>query len=136
MSRIVFNPFLLARIGRYSADVFFGILIHMHLADKKCVPCEGGTPPLESKVIAQLTTELGGSWQVVDGKKIQKQFEFRDFISAMAFVDKVADVAESEGHHPDIHIFYSKVLIELSTHAIGGLSENDFIVAARIDRMR
>jgi 4a-hydroxytetrahydrobiopterin dehydratase len=108
----------------------------MSLTDKKCVPCEGGTPPLASEKIVALLLELGGSWQMVNEKKIQKEFVFRDFVSAMAFVDKVADVAESEGHHPDMHIFYNKVLIELSTHAIGGLSENDFIVAAKIEQVR
>lgn len=76
--------------------------------------------------------ELGGSWTCMDNKKIQKKFSFPDFLAAMTFVNRVADIAEQEGHHPDIHIFYNKVTIELSTHSIGGLSKNDFIVAAKI----
>ena len=67
------------------------------------------------------------------GAKISKEYKFKDFIGAINFVEQVAEIAELEGHHPDIHIFYNKVLLELSTHAIGGLSENDFILAAKID---
>lgn len=81
----------------------------------------------------QYLSEVLG-WQMTDdGKSISRDFEFKDFKGSMAFVNKVADVAESEGHHPDIYIFYSKVKLELSTHAIGGLSENDFILAAKIN---
>jgi len=80
--------------------------------------------------------ELPEGWQILDGKKLTKEFLFTDFIRAMSFVDMMADVAESEGHHPDIHIHYNKVQIELMTHAIGGLSENDFIVAAKIEQMK
>ncbi|HEY4479304.1 MAG TPA: 4a-hydroxytetrahydrobiopterin dehydratase, partial [Candidatus Paceibacterota bacterium] len=68
-----------------------------------------------------------------DGKKISKEFKFKDFIGAINFVERVADVAEMEDHHPDIHVYYNKVVLELWTHAIGGLSENDFIVAAKVD---
>lgn len=92
--------------------------------------------PLAGADIQRYLDELsGGSWQVLGGKKIRKEFAFKNFLKAMAFVDQVADVAESEGHHPDIHIFYNTVVIELWTHAIGGLSENDFIVAAKIDEL-
>lgn len=107
----------------------------MNLRDKTCVPCEGGTAPLDAAQVARYLAELQGGWQVAEGKKIQKEFSFKNFVKAMAFVDQVADVAESEGHHPDIHIFYNKVVIELWTHAIGGLSENDFIVASKIDKL-
>ncbi|MEI7709427.1 MAG: 4a-hydroxytetrahydrobiopterin dehydratase [bacterium] len=77
--------------------------------------------------------ETPGWTMDVDAKMISKEFKFQDFIGAINFVERVADVAEMEGHHPDIHIHYNKVLLELTTHAIGGLSENDFIVAAKID---
>lgn len=107
----------------------------MDLTNEKCKPCEGKTPPLAPEDIERYMAELPDGWHVLDGKKIQKEFLFSDFIKAMAFVDRVADVAESEGHHPDIHIHYNKVLIELWTHAIGGLSENDFIVASKIEAM-
>lgn len=107
----------------------------MNLTEKRCKPCEGETQPLTSEETARYMTELPEGWHVVGGKKIQKEFLFADFVKAMAFVDAVADVSESEGHHPDIHIHYNKVSIELWTHAIGGLSENDFIVASKIEEM-
>ena len=75
------------------------------------------------------------AWIVIDDKKISRGFKFNHFNQAIFFVNKVADLAEAEGHHPDIHIFYNKVSLELSTHAIGGLSENDFILATKIDRL-
>ncbi len=104
------------------------------LASKKCTACEGGTPPLTEQEIKALSARVGG-WRVVDNKKIQRKFTFRDFKGAMAFVHSVADIAETEGHHPDIHIFYTTVLIDLWTHAVGGLSKNDFIVAAKINAL-
>mgnify|MGYP001616306343 CR=1 FL=1 len=105
----------------------------MKLQDKKCVPCEGGTPPLRKNEAKKYLAELQGDWKIVEGKKIQRELKFKDFKEAMAFVNKVADIAESEGHHPDIHVHYNRVMIELWTHAVGGLSENDFILAAKID---
>lgn len=104
------------------------------LLKKKCVPCEvGGMDPF-SRVQAESYMDKVPGWTLdKDVKRISKQFKFRDFIGAINFVERVADVAEMEGHHPDIHIHYNKVLLELSTHAIGGLSENDFILAAKID---
>ena len=95
--------------------------------------CEGGTPPLDAEKIKEYLAELGGGWEAVDGKKIKKEFKFKDFKEAMVFVNNIAETAESEGHHPDIHIFYNQVRIELWTHAVGGLSENDFIMAAKLD---
>lgn len=107
------------------------------LADKKCKPCEGGTPPLAESEVEEFMKKLPeGWWHVQDGKKLEKEFSFKNFLKAMAFVDRVADVAESEDHHPDIHIHYNKVRIELWTHAINGLSENDFIVASKIEAMQ
>lgn len=107
----------------------------MDLINKKCKPCEDKTPPLASEDVEQYMKDLPDGWHVLDGKKIKKEFLFADFIKAITFVDRVADVAESEEHHPDIHIHYNKVKIELWTHAIGGLSENDFIVASKIEAM-
>jgi 4a-hydroxytetrahydrobiopterin dehydratase len=105
----------------------------MDLLQKKCVPCEGGAMPLSIDE-ARKYLEKVPSWALSeDGKKISKQFKFQDFISAINFVNRVSEVAEMEGHHPDIHINYNKVILELWTHAIGGLSENDFIVAAKVD---
>ena len=108
---------------------------HMTLA-KKCIPCEGNVPPLGLAEIEQFKQELQSGWQVLDNKKLQREFVFKDFLHAMAFVDAVADIAESEDHHPDIHVYYNKVILELATHAIKGLSENDFIVAAQIDELQ
>lgn len=105
----------------------------MNLAAKKCVSCEGGMPPLPPGEIQKYLPELGSGWKVLENKEIKKEFTFTNFKAAMAFVNKIAEIAENEGHHPDMHIFYNRVAIELSTHAIGGLSENDFIVAAKIN---
>ncbi len=104
------------------------------LLKKKCVPCEKkGIKPFD-KAEAQKYVDQALGWVLdQDARKISKEFKFQDFIGAINFVERVADIAEMEGHHPDIHIHYNKVLLELSTHAIGGLSENDFIVAAKID---
>lgn len=106
----------------------------MDLAQKHCVPCEGGVPPLNAEKIATYMAQTPG-WKVLDGEKISHSFKFVDFKGAMAFINKVAEIAETEGHHPDIHVFYNRVNLELSTHAIRGLSENDFILAAKIDKL-
>lgn len=104
------------------------------LLKKKCIPCEDkNIKPLSRANAQDYLDELSGWSLSEDVKKISKEFKFRDFIGAINFVERVADVAEMEGHHPDIHIHYNKVLLELWTHSIGGLSENDFIVAAKID---
>ena len=101
----------------------------------KCVPCEGGTPPLPIEKVNEYKTQLNQSWQIIENKKIRREFIFKDFKESVAFVIKVAALAENEGHHPDIYIFYNKVTLELSTHAISGLSENDFILAVKIDKI-
>lgn len=101
-------------------------------ANQKCVPCEGDYPPLTKEQAEKELTQLNG-WKLDGETQIEKKFTFKDFKEAMQFVNKVADIAESEGHHPDIEIKYNKVGIELTTHAIKGLSVNDFILAAKID---
>ena len=103
------------------------------LASKKCVPCETNTPPLIPSQYEPLLKELKLDWEVVEGRKIKYEFKFKDFVKAMNFVNKVADLAESENHHPNIHIYYNRVVIDLTTHNIKGLSENDFIIAAKIE---
>lgn len=111
------------------------------LLSKHCVPCEGlpaqagGVEPFNAEQIKTYKDLLNLPWEVVDGKKIKHEFKCKDFKEAMEFVNKIADLAESEGHHPDIHIYYNKVKIVLWTHAIGGLSENDFILAAKIEKV-
>ena len=102
------------------------------LLKKKCVPCEGGALPLD-KVQAEKYMHMVPGWELSeDGKNITKTFKVKDFIGAINFVNKISEIAESEGHHPDINIRYNKVKLILSTHAIGGLSLNDFILAAKI----
>jgi len=105
------------------------------LSDKKCVACEGDQSPLEESDILKYQKELKTFWNVSENKKIKKEFVFINFKEAIKFVNTVADIAEENGHHPDIHIYYNKVIIELWTHAINGLSENDFIVAAKIEKL-
>lgn len=107
----------------------------MSLTEKRCVPCEGGVPTIKGGEIENYTCQLKSKWSVVDGKKIRREFTFPDFVAAMAFANRVAEIAESEEHHPDLHIYYGRVVVELWTHAIDGLSENDFIVAAKIDEI-
>lgn len=107
----------------------------MDLVSKKCVPCEIGTPPLNPSEYEPLLKQLNSDWQVVDGKKITREFKFKDFAESMIFVNKIARLAEKEGHHPDIYIYYNKVKIELITHNIRGLSENDFILAAKMEAL-
>lgn len=105
------------------------------LAEKKCVPCEGNVPPLGEKEIEEFVKEIADDWKVIDNKKLIREFSFVNFKHTMDFVNKVADIAEQEGHHPDMHVSYGDVKVELWTHSIGGLSENDFILAAKIDRL-
>ncbi|MGC9603025.1 MAG: 4a-hydroxytetrahydrobiopterin dehydratase [Minisyncoccia bacterium] len=107
----------------------------MDLKTKKCVACEGAETPL-TRPEAEILLKQTPGWAISeDGKKISRDFEFKDFKESMAFINKVAAIAESEGHHPDIHVFYSKVRLELWTHAINGLFENDFIVAAKVNEL-
>lgn len=106
----------------------------MDLHNKKCVLCEVGGKPLPPKDVAVLIEDLS-RWKVIDNEKIEKTWKFKNFDEAMNFVNKVAEIAESESHHPDIYIYYNKVKLELSTHAVGGLSENDFILASKIERI-
>jgi len=105
----------------------------MNLSQKKCIPCEGGTKPFTKEEIEQYNQMLKSPWEVVEEKKIKRQFKFKDFTEAMQFVNQVANIAEKEQHHPDIAIVWNKVTITLTTHSIGGLSENDFILASKIE---
>lgn len=104
------------------------------LTKKHCQPCEGGVEQLTAPQIALLIAQVP-LWQVTkSGDAIERKFKFRDFVSALAFLNRVGEIAEDEQHHPDLHLTgYRHVAIEITTHAIGGLSENDFILAAKID---
>jgi|SRR3989344_9124324 len=105
------------------------------LAAKKCVPCEGGMPTLSQEAIQVFLSNVPGWSVAADMKSISREFKFQGFKQALVFVNEVADLAEFEGHHPDIDIRYDRVKLSLSTHAIGGLSENDFILAAKINQI-
>jgi 4a-hydroxytetrahydrobiopterin dehydratase len=108
----------------------------MKLSEKKCVPCEGGVPKLSPGQAKDYNEKLNQPWEIIDDMKISRSFEFDDFVQTMKFVNKVADISEEEQHHPVMHVFYGKVTIEIWTHAILGLSENDFILAAKIEEIK
>ena len=105
-----------------------------HLADKKCVPCRGGTPPLKGKELEKLHAHVP-KWTITNEHHIQREFRFPDFKQALEFVNRVGELAENEGHHPDILLAWGKVGITLWTHKIDGLTESDLIMAAKIDRL-
>jgi 4a-hydroxytetrahydrobiopterin dehydratase len=104
------------------------------LADKKCVPCRGGVPPLKGKELAALHKSVP-QWNAVNEHHLKREFKFPDFKQALAFVNRVGDLAEEQGHHPDILLAWGKAEITLWTHKIDGLTESDFIMAAKIDRV-
>lgn len=104
-----------------------------HLVKGHCVPCEGGVEPMGDEEIEKYLSLLKSNWVSNDSKSISKEFKFKDFKQAMSFVNKAADIAEEQGHHPDMNISYKKVVVVLTTHAINGLSINDFIMASKIE---
>jgi 4a-hydroxytetrahydrobiopterin dehydratase len=106
---------------------------HCDLARKHCVPCKGGVPPLKGEALARLHRQLGNGWTITDEHYLEKEYAFRNFREALAFTHAVGAIAEQEGHHPDIFLSYGKVKIRLWTHKIDGLSESDFILAAKCD---
>lgn len=106
----------------------------MRLADKHCSDINKKNPPLGKMKMREYLSQLNEEWKIIGGKKIKRVFKFGDYLSSVEFVNKLARLAEKENHHPDIYIFYEKVEIVLSTHAVAGLSENDFILATKIDK--
>ena len=103
------------------------------LAGKQCIPCRGGVPALEGEELQSLLQQLDNGWDIVDGHHIEKLFEFGNFVDALAFTNRVGAVAEEQGHHPDIYLAWGKVRITIWTHKIDGLTESDFIFAAKSD---
>lgn len=103
------------------------------LAKKRCVPCRGGVPPLAGQELRRLQEELGGGWSVVDEHHLQKEYTFDDFAEALNFTNKVGAIAEEEGHHPDIALSWGRVELKIWTHKIDGLTESDFVLAAKAD---
>jgi 4a-hydroxytetrahydrobiopterin dehydratase len=106
------------------------------LAERSCVPCRGGTPPLDAAQQQSYLSELESGWTIVAGHHLERSFAFPDFGAALAFTNRIGDVAEAEQHHPDILLRWGEVRVTLWTHAIDGLSESDFVLAAKIDRVR
>ncbi len=104
------------------------------LAEKRCVPCRGGTPPLRGEELKALAAQVSG-WTVVDQHHITKTFRFRDFRTALDFVNRAGALAEEQGHHPDLLLAWGRVEVKICTHKIDGLTESDFILAAKTDRL-
>lgn len=107
----------------------------MDLSKKKCIPCEGGIPPLTGQEIENYLPLISDGWTVIDNSKLSKEFFFVNYTHTIEFVNKVADIANQEGHHPVLHVYFGRSVVELWTHSISGLSENDFILAAKIDKI-
>ncbi|GMU25292.1 4a-hydroxytetrahydrobiopterin dehydratase [Patescibacteria group bacterium] len=106
------------------------------ILSEHCVPCEGGIAPLTRELSLPMLQEVPG-WQLsADAKQLSRTFAFRDFPEALSFINRIGSIAEQEGHHPDIHNFWNTVRLDLTTHAIGGLSRNDFILAAKINQLQ
>ncbi|HSN69422.1 MAG TPA: 4a-hydroxytetrahydrobiopterin dehydratase [Thermoanaerobaculia bacterium] len=104
------------------------------LAAMTCVPCRGGVPPMTEPDITRYLQRLGGGWEVVSGHHLRKEFRFRDFAEALAFTNRIGAIAEEQGHHPDIELAWGRVGVAIWTHKIDGLTESDFVLAAKIDK--
>lgn len=114
------------------------MLLYSHmppLHEQHCVPCEGGVPALQKPEALKLAAEVNDWTLAADNTSISKEYTFEDFKQALIFINKVGEVAEGENHHPDIHWWWNKVQLISTTHAIGGLSNNDFILASKINRI-
>lgn len=103
------------------------------LTDKTCEPCQGGIPPMEGDELNDYRDRVSDEWEIVNDHHLEREFDFPDFKTALEFTNTVGEIAETEGHHPNIHLTWGKVRIKIYTHKIDGLHENDFILAAKID---
>lgn len=106
------------------------------LAAMQCVPCRGGVPPLDHDEVARYLVDLDGEWRVVEDHHIEKEYRFRNFLEALDFTNRVGELAEAVGHHPDIELGWGRVKLTVFTHKIDGLHESDFVFAAKADRLR
>ncbi len=104
------------------------------LAQETCIPCRDGVPPLKGEELDALQEKLGNGWQIINEHHLEKEYIFADFIQALDFTVKVGEVAENQGHHPDIYLAWGKVKLTIWTHKIDGLTESDFILAAKADQ--
>lgn len=105
------------------------------LAEKECVPCKGGTPPLKGDELKRLSTQLNRDWRVVNEHHLEREYKFNNFREALAFTNKVGELADKLNHHPDIYLAWGQVKLTLWTHKIDGLSESDFVFAAKVDKL-
>ena len=105
------------------------------LAERQCVPCRGGVPPLSADRTEELRQHISGEWKVVNGHYLEQEVKLRNFRQAIALANHAAEIAESQGHHPDLLVSWGKLRITFFTHAINGLHENDFVMAARVDTL-
>jgi len=105
------------------------------LASKQCVPCRGGVPPLAGEELDGYQGQLGGGWEVVEGHHLEKTYRFEDFRQALDFTVRVGELAEEQGHHPDILLAWGRATVTIWTHKIDGLTESDFVFAAKADRL-
>ncbi len=103
------------------------------LASRDCVPCKGGVPPLKGDQIQGLLAELGHEWKVIDDHHLQKDFVVGNFAEALAFANRIGEIAEAQGHHPDLHVAWGRVGVTIWTHKIDGLTESDFVLAAKCE---
>ena len=108
----------------------------MGLASKQCVSCRGDVPPVTGDHITELHRQLDEGWKVIDEHHLTREFTFKDFAKALSHVNRVAEIAEEQGHHPDIYLSWGQVRVKIWTHKIDGLTESDFILAAKIDALR
>jgi 4a-hydroxytetrahydrobiopterin dehydratase len=105
------------------------------LAEKECVPCKGGVPPLKGHELENLSRKLGGGWKVVNEHHLEKEWKFKNFREALDFTNKVGELAEQIQHHPDIYLAWGQVKLTLWTHKIDGLTESDFVFAAKVEEL-
>lgn len=106
----------------------------MKLADQACIPCRGGVPPMSTADAEALLAQLDEGWSLNAAGHLERAYAFGDFVDAMRFANRIAEIAEAEAHHPDLHIRWGQCRLEIWTHKIGGLTESDFFLAAKADR--
>ena len=106
------------------------------LEQQQCIPCRGGIPPLKGDALDALAAELGSGWRVVDGHHLEKEYRFPDFVTSLGFVNRVGDLAEEQNHHPDMLLAWGRVVVRIWTHKIDGLTESDFVFAAKTEALR
>jgi len=105
------------------------------LAERECLACKGDVPPLKGEALSKLVRELDGHWRVTEGRQLEKEYQFKNFREALDFTNKVGELAEAVNHHPDIYLAWGKVKLQIWTHKVNGLTESDFVLAAKADRI-